>query len=141
MNRDWSEAQIIPLTVAELATVKMEIRIIPVEQADDSMTYDLSVWLRRDDQELEISFILPSLRLCLNVDDDNAAQYAVGYQAENAESFLPLNSTLVLIPEEMPENQPDVAEKFIVTMPEEDDESPVTVYDADALLSQEDTAP
>lgn len=137
LNRNWSEVETVSLTEAELASVRVEIRIIPVELADGNMAYDVSVWLCRDDQELEISSMLPSLRVCLNVDDETAGQYAVGYQAENTEGFLPLDSTSAWIPEEMPENQPDVAEKFIVTMPEEEDEIPVVAYDADAPLSQE----
>lgn len=101
------------------------------------MAYDVSVWLRRGNRELDISAMLPSLRVGLSVDDDSTTQCAVGYQAENTEGFLPLNSTLVLIPEKLPENQPDEAAKFIVTMPDEDGDSPVTVYDADAPLEQE----
>lgn len=137
LNRDWSMVQAVSLKAAELASVKVEIRIIPVEQSNGSMAYDVSVWLRWDDQELEITSMLPSLRVGLSVDDDRAVQYAVGYQAENTEGFLPLNSTLVLIPEKMPENQPDAAEKFIVTMPDEDGDRPVTVYDESAPLAQE----
>lgn len=137
LNRDWSKVQTVTLTAAELATIKAEIRIIPVEQADGSMAYDVSVWLRRGNRELDISAMLPSLRVGLSVDDDSTTQCAVGYQAENTEGFLPLNSTLVLIPEKLPENQPDEAAKFIVTMPDEDGDSPVTVYDADAPLEQE----
>lgn len=137
LNRDWSEVETVTLSAAELATVKVEIRIIPVELADGSIAYDISVWLRWDDQELEISSMLPSLRVCLNVDDETAGQYAVGYQAENTEGFLPLDSMPARIPEEMPENQPDVAEKFIVTMPEEEGGILAVAYDADTPLSQE----
>lgn len=137
LNRDWSEVQAIPLTETELAAVKMEIRIIPMERADGSIAYDVSIWLCREDQEVEISSILPSLCVSLKTDGEKREQYAVGCQAEKEEDFQLLKSTLTQIPEELPENQPDEAEKFIVTMPEEEDDSPVTVYDADAPLSKE----
>lgn len=134
LNRDWSEVSTIALTAAELESVKAEVRIIPVKQADGGGAYDVSVWLRWDDRELEVSDMLPSLQVCLNVDDKNARQYVVGYCAESAAGFLTLESALALIPEELPEHQPDEAERFVVTLPE-DGGAPVTAYDADARLA------
>lgn len=55
----------------------------------------------------------------------------------NTEGFLPLNSTATLILEEIPENQPDEAAKFIVTMPDAGSTTPITIYDADVPLSRE----
>lgn len=137
LDRDWSLIQAEVLTAEELALVRTEIRIVPVELEDGSIAYDISVWLHWDDLELEISSMLPSLRVSLYVDDDSSDQYVIGVQAENTEGFLPLDSTLVLLPEAMPEDQPDEEEKFIVTMPEEEGDTPVTAYDADASLSKE----
>ncbi len=137
LNRDWSMVQIVSLTVTELDTIRQEIRITPMGQADGSIAYDVSIWLRWGDHELEISSMLPSLCMCLNADAVSDWQYAVGYQAERTEGFLPLDSMFVLIPEEMPEHQTDEAEKFIVTISEDDSAIPVTVYDADASLAQD----
>lgn len=137
LNRDWSMVQTPALSAAELATVKVEIRSIPIKQADGSMAYDISVWLRWGDQELDISAMSPSLQVSLKVVGDNTVQFVVGYQAENTEGFLPLNSTAALILEEIPENQPDEAAKFIVTMPDAGSTTPITIYDADVPLSQE----
>lgn len=137
LDRDWSLVQTEVLTAEELALVRTEIRIVPVELEDGSIAYDISVWLHWDDLELEISSMLPSLRVSLHVDDNSSDQYVIGVQAEDTEGFLPLDSTLVLPPEAMPEDQPDEAEKFIVTMPEEEGDTPVTAYDTDASLSKE----
>lgn len=106
-------------------------------QADGNIAYDVSIWLRWGDHELEISSMLPSLSICLNAGAVSDCQYAVGYRAERTEGFLPLDSMFVLIPEEMPEYQTDEAEKFIVTISKDDGATPVTVYDADASLAQE----
>lgn len=137
LDHDWSSVQNEELTAEELAFVKVEIRMIPVEQADGNIAYDISVWLHWDDREWEISSMLPSMCVCLYVDDENSGQYAVGLQAENTKDFLHLDSIFVFIPEMMSENQPDEAEKFIVTIQEKNEGIPVIVYDASTLLSRE----
>lgn len=137
LSRDWSKVQAASLTAEELATVKAEIRILPVKLVNGDTAYDISVWLRWGGQQLDISSILPSLRVGLRADNESAGRYAVGYQAENSDDFLLLDSMLALIPEAMPQDRPDEAQKFIVTMPEDDGGAPMTVYAAHAPLLQE----
>lgn len=118
LNRDWSEVSTIALTVAELDPSVGGSRH---SCGTDGRRRCLRCFRLSSlgDRELEVSDMLPSLRVCLNVDDKNVRQYVVGYRAENAEGFLTLESALALIPEELPENQPDEAEWFVVPLPED----------------------
>lgn len=142
LNRDWSAVQPAALSKGALARFQVETRIVPMEQTDGGTAYEISVWLRWGERELDVSGMIPSLRVYLNVDApqdeaDRAAfaqRHAVGYRAPEANAFAPLESTLTQIPEKQPERQPDEAQRFIVYMPAKGGD-PATFYDADAALS------
>lgn len=142
LTRDLSTMEAPTLSAAELAKIRFELRIVPVESSDEAAAYEISLWLHRDDQKLDISNVIPSLRVCLNVDaqareaelDSFTQFYAVGHQAPEAEDFQPLESCLLSIPNKLPSQQPDTAERFIVNIPD-DGSNPVVAYDADASLS------
>lgn len=133
LDADWSRVKLLPLTAAELEPIDVEIRIIPMGDGE----YDISVWLRWDGQEAEISDLLPSAYVCLNIGEEDADGCTVGYRAEEEEDYLPLDSESVWLPAEMPEDHPDVGEKFIVTMPDSPGDDPITAYDASAPLPLE----
>lgn len=122
LNRDWSQMPEVELSAEELEEMQLEIRIVPMELEDGAPAYAISVWLRWNEQELEVSAMLPSLRVCMNVDalaEAESAHCAVGYRAENVQNFRALESIRIRIPEELPETQLDEAEKFSVTIPED----------------------
>jgi len=146
---DWSLVEPAEMTAEKLAGIDVETRILPVESEDGMIAYDVSVWLRWDDQELEVSSMIPSLTVAIAVDDlvteENfetfTTQYALAYQAYDADESddeLPdiavLPSSLLLMPDELPEHQDDTAEHFIVTIPDGENEHPVTAYNANAHL-------
>lgn len=106
-------------------------------------------YLRWDNQELNVSGLIPSLTVCIAVDklvnteniDTFTTLYAVAHQSsdedetddEQADVNL-LNSTLLLIPDALPENQDDTAHRLIVTIPEEADEKYVATYKPNTSL-------
>ena len=113
-----------------------------METEDGGIAYEVSVWLRLDGKELDISGMIPSLTVAIAVDDlvneENfetfTLHYGVAYlNPETGESeYLP--GTLLLMPNELPEQQNDTAERFIVTVSCEENAHPVTAYNANALL-------
>ncbi len=133
LDTDWSSLEQQPLTGAELARVKVEVRIIPMEDG----SYDFSAWLRWGEEELDITSLLPSLHVALDADGENADGCTLAHRAEDGESYLPLDSEFVYIPAFLPTDQPDVGEKFIVTMPDTPGDDPATVYHATAPLHSE----
>jgi len=110
------------------------------EQEDGSVAYDVSVWLRWDDRELDVSGMIPSLTVAIAVDDLVTEEsfeafttlYTIVYQAAEAEA-VNLESTLALIPDELPGHQKDEAERFMVTVA--GDTEPAAVYEAVAQLA------
>lgn len=60
--------------------------------------------------------------------------YTMMYQDPEAEEAMLLPSTLLLMPDELPEHQDDVAHHFIVTIPEEADEQHIITYNPKARL-------
>ena len=146
---DWSLAEPAELVEAQLAKFDVEIRIVPVEMEDGSIACEVSVWLRWNGNELEVSDLIPSLTVAIAVDElvneENfetfATLYTIAHQApdeDETDDELPditvLPGTLLLMPDELPEHQNDTAEHFIVTVPDEENEHPVTAYNADAHL-------
>lgn len=142
LERDWSLMESVVIPASELAKIDVETRIVPAEQEDGAVAYEVSVWLRWDDQELNVSSMIPSLTVALSVDDlvneDNfdtfTDMYTIVYRAPGAQEALPLTSTLLLMPDELPEHQEDVAQRFVVNVSDEEDEHPVTAYEANAHL-------
>lgn len=121
LGRDWSKVPAVELSAADLAAALLEIRIVPVTLEDGALAYEISVWLHCGERALEISSMLPSLRVCLNADAlEGAAQtlaqrYGVGFCAQDAQEVIALDSVLVYLPGE-PEavGQADEAERFVV---------------------------
>lgn len=149
LARDWSLVETVVIPAAQLRNINVETRIVPVEREDGSVVYEVSVWLRWDDQELDVSDMIPSLTVAIAVDnlvtDENfetfTTLYTLAHQAvdeDETDDELPdvtvLSSALLLMPDELPEHQDDTAEHFIVTIPDAEDEHPVTAYDANAHL-------
>ena len=149
LERDWNLVEPVVIPAIQLRKIDVETRIVPVEQEDGMICYEVSVWLRWDDKELEVSDMIPSLTVALAVDDlvteENFETFTtlctIAYQAhdkDETDDEIPdvtlLPSVLLLMPDELPEHQDDTAKHFIVTVPDEEGEHPVTAYDANAHL-------
>lgn len=126
--RDWSEIEEAELTAEELGKINVETRIVPVAQEDGSIAYEVSVHLRWDESDLDVSSMVPSFTVCINVDalvnEENFETFAQHYglvyvDAETGES-VQLESELLLIPDELPDHQDDTAQCFTVKMGEDE---------------------
>ena len=142
LNQDWSVVEDTTLSADELAKFDVETRIVPVELEDGSISYEVSVHLRWENQELDVSNLIPSLTVCIAVDklvneenfDTFTTLCTMMYQAPEAEEAMLLPSVLLLMPDELPEHQDDVAHHFIVTIPEKADEQHIITYNPKAQL-------
>lgn len=142
LKRDWSAMEAPELTEADLSAFALEVCIEPVEAADGSIAYAVKAYLRWEGMTLEISELLPSFRVNLIVDEmvneENFETFtqscAIGYRAADAEETVNLESTLRLLPDELPETQKDEAERFSVTVADEAQKA-FTAYDANVLLT------
>ena len=149
LTRDWSLVEPVVIPAWQLAKIDVETRIVPVEMENGGIAYEVSVWLRWDGNELDVSGMIPSLTVAIAVDklvnEENfeafTTLYTFAHQApdtDETDDELPeitvLPSTLLLMPDELPEHQNDTAEHFIVTVPDEENEHPVTAYNANAHL-------
>lgn len=146
LKQDWSQIDEMELSQADMEKICAEVRIIPVKSAGENSAYAVSVWLRWGNEAIEVSKMIPSLKVCLNAEkyvfdgalDALCTLYAVGFHADaskDAEApFLPLESEVLLIPEELPEMQADTAKRFIVRF-NENDENAVVAYEKAAELS------
>lgn len=139
LSRDWSreEAKLIP--AYQLSALRTEVRITPVEAVEETDAYEVSVWLLWGEQTLEVSSLIPSLTICLKTDglaegadaDTLLRLYDVAHQATETEL---LESVALLLPAQLPQHQPDEAELYAVSIPENGD-APVVIYTAAAPLS------
>ena len=142
LNQDWSVVEDTTLSAAELAKFDVETRIVPAELEDGSIAYEVSVHLRWENQEMDVSGLIPSLTVCIAVDqlvneenfDTFTTLYTMMHQAPEAAEAMLLPSTLLLMPDELPEHQDDVAHHFIVTIPEQADEQHDAAYNPKAQL-------
>lgn len=121
LGRDWSKEPAAELAAADLAAALLEIRIVPVTLEDGALAYEISVWLHCGERALEISSMLPSLRVCLNADalegdaQTLAQRYGVGFCAQDAQEVIALDSVFVYLPgEPEADGQADEAERFTV---------------------------
>lgn len=114
-----AEVTLADLLAEEIAggeeSARIEVRILPVELTDGGTAYEFSVWRRAKEQEAEVSALLPSLRVCLAADE--AQDGGLTWRAQADGDFLPLESSLCLLPEE-PQEQ-EAAERFLVAMSRE----------------------
>ena len=147
LERDWSLVEPAEISAEQLQKINVETRIVPVEQDSDVVCYEVSAWMRWDDQELNVSDMIPSLTVAIAVDDlvteENfdtfTTMYTIAYRASATEEMpepevIILPSTLLLMPDELPEHQDDTAERFVVDVRVDADEHLVTTYDANAHL-------
>ncbi|MBR3929698.1 MAG: hypothetical protein IKJ65_11935, partial [Clostridia bacterium] len=144
LKQDWSAVEEATLSAAEFARFDVETRIVPAELEDGSIAYEVSVHLRWENQELDVSGLIPSLTVCIAVDklvneenfDIFTTLYTMMYQAPEAAEAMLLPSVLLLMPDELPEHQDDVAHHFIVTILEKADEQHIITYNPKAHLVQ-----
>ena len=143
MAQDWSLAELPQFTEAELAKIHAEVRIVPEETENGGTAYEVSVWLRLDDQEVNVSGLIPSLTVSIAVDDlvteENrksfTALYTLAHQAQDAAAATALPSKLLKLPGDLPMFQEDTAEHFLVTVSGEEELETVTACSAGAPLT------
>lgn len=135
LSRDWSREQAKLIPAYQLSALRVEVRITPMEPE----AYEVSVWLRWGEQALDVSSLIPSLTVCLKADglaegadaDTLLLLYTVAHQATDTEL---LESVSMLLPAQLPQQQPDEAELYAVSILENGD-APVVAYTAAAPLS------
>lgn len=141
LNRDWSAVEAEPLDANQLQAFRIEVRIEPVTLPDSREGWDMSTWLHWGNEELEISSLLPSLRCYLNVDalvtEENrltfADMYRIAYCVEDTEDTLLLQGELLHLPDDLPEEHPDTAERLSLRIDEEGHAT--AAYTSEASLS------
>lgn len=149
LSRDWSQMETPVLTPAQLARIKVEVRITPVELADGSAAYEISVWLRWGDRELDVTSMIPSLTVCMKVDglvaEENRESFtedyalvrlapASGGTVSAQTETVQIPCALEVLPDELPDQQKDAAERFIVIVSDKANEAPDVTYTANAPL-------
>ena len=67
LQSDWSAMEDAALTEAEYARFKLEVRIAPVRSEDGRQGYEISVWLCCGEEKLNVSDLLETLRVTLDV--------------------------------------------------------------------------
>lgn len=148
LSRDWSQMEDSILTPAQLARIKVETRITPLELADGA-AYEISVWLRWGDRELDVTGMIPSLTVCMKVDglvtEENRESFTEDYAlvrlapasggTVNAQTeTVQIPCALEALPEELPKQQKDAAERYIVIVADKANEAPNVTYTANAPL-------
>lgn len=149
LSRDWSQMEDSILTPAQLARIKVEVRIVPVELADGSAAYEISVWLRWDNRELDVTGMIPSLTVCMKADglvtEENRESFIEDYAlvrlaptsggTVNAQTeTVQIPCALEALPEELPKQQKDTAERYIVIVSDKANGAPDVIYTANAPL-------
>lgn len=115
----WNDQPEAELDFEACAGVQVEVRLTPAALADGETAYEAGVWLRRGDQELNVSALLPSMTVCLLPDDslseDDRADYLNAHAVallDDADNASPLETVLARLPDE---TASETTERFTVT--------------------------
>ena len=101
---DWSAMEDAALSEAAYARFNLEVRIAPVTQEDGEQGFEVSVWLRCDELELNVSGLMENLRIVLDVrhlmteENADAVEGAYAIARRNGEEIELLDSALALAP-------------------------------------------
>lgn len=104
LQSDWSAMEDAALTEAEYERFSLEVRIVPVVQEDGEQGFEISVWLRCDALNLNVSDLIDSLCVMLDVSRLVTAENAETFDdlyaiaRKNGEESELLDSALVLAP-------------------------------------------
>ena len=104
LQGDWSAMEDAALSEAAYARFNLEVRIAPVTQEDGEQGFEVSVWLRCDGLELNVSGLMENLRVVLDVrhlmteENADAVEGAYAIARRNGEEIELLDSTLALAP-------------------------------------------
>ena len=106
LNTDWSAMEDVTLTAGDYENFDLELRVVPDTAEDGTEVFEISVWLRWNGQSLNVSGLLPSLRIHLNVNDritaENAAtftqRFAIAWQSVEDGDVTTLPSALLCAP-------------------------------------------
>lgn len=147
MNLDFESMEEPVLSRNSLMGLWLEARIDPVVVMGDSDgmekdAWDVSLWLCTDYTEVDISTLIPSFTVCLNVNGLYEEMGQERFLEENsialvdeADEKMLLQSELIQMPGELPVTQPDEAEYYTVLMPGADDAVVWTDYIPDMNLN------
>lgn len=149
LDLDFESMEETVLASNDLSGIWLDVRIDPVVVTEEDETgviekdaWDVSLWLCTDYTEVEISALIPSFTIGLNVNglfnevgaDQFLAENGIVLVDENGGKML-LQSEWIQMPGELPVDQPDEAEYYSVLMPEIEDSEVWTDYTPDMSLN------
>lgn len=114
LGRDFESIALETPGALELMGVYLEVRLEPAALEEGGMACEFSVWLRRADEALEVSALIPSLAVGAGVNDEDRAGFAAGHAIacrEASGEWRALESALRTMPAE---SLADTAERFEV---------------------------
>ena len=127
LQGDWSAMEDATLSEAAYARFNLEVRIAPVTQEDGEQGFEISVWLRCDGLELNVSGLMENLCVVLDVnrmvteENADAVEGAYAIARRNGEEIELLDSTLALAPtlsvDGSAEAAPTIAGHYALTAP------------------------
>lgn len=105
VQRNWDDEAEASLTMEQLDKIRVEVRMVPTPMENGATAYEISVWLRWDNQELDVTSILPSLKVSLQVEEpvEGEEPPTMAFQTTLTEEGLTLQSTLEQFPPEVPQ--------------------------------------
>ncbi|MDO5324098.1 MAG: MBG domain-containing protein [Clostridia bacterium] len=104
LQSDWNAMEDAALSEAAYERFNLEVRIAPVTQEDGEQGFEISIWLRCDGLELNVSDLMDKLCVVLDVNrlatEENAEAFDELYaiSRRNGEETELLDSILVLVP-------------------------------------------
>lgn len=134
LGRDFESIALGTPGALELMGVYLEVRMEPAALEEGGMACEFSVWLRRADEALEVSALIPSLAVGAGVNDEDRAGFAAGHAIacrEASGEWRALESALRTMPAE---SLADTAERFEVRFANGE---PQVEFDADAPIATE----
>ena len=131
----------VELSEEQLDAVQFEIRVVPVEEEDGSI-YEISVWMCWEEQETEISAMLPSLEVAIDVEgmysEENRTDFAMNHSVEwtDADGMVVWKaSALVDMPHALTNSENGFADRFEVHTTEGSNVPEIEYTQGDALES------
>lgn len=131
---DLEDLEDVELDVEALTRQSLEIRISPEVSAEGKTAWNVSVWLVNEYQESEISSLMPSFSVCMNVSEWSAAEeeaildcYAIARVDAQGDAEM-LETSLVQSPDKLSTEELYECEYFCVDMPDDETQTVFTEY-------------
>ena len=127
LQSDWSAMEDAKLSEAAYARFDLEVRIAPVVQEDGEPGFEISVWLRYDGLELNVSDLIDGLNVVLDVrhlvtaENADAVEGLYAIARRSGEETELLDSVLMLAPtvsvDDSTEATPTISGHYALTAP------------------------